>query len=369
MTLDESTFWNSNLHLFYKILFLIFKSFLRKVSAMTNLKQYYPMLRTKEQVRESISKNYDVNRIFLNMSPENRDRFVDICSGNRGVRILYDAYFKEIFNPDIDPQRLIRLLSLLLNKKITEIRSLRNTSSLIEDNRTLMILDIVVKLDDGSLVNVEVQKYGYDFPGQRAACYSSDLLLRQYGRIRNKSKKDFNYKNLSPVYSIIFMDTSPGEFRRYPSDYIFRSAQKTDPDINLEFLQYFIFIPLDNFLNSVKNKKQEGLPDLDAWLLFLSFDNPEDILYLTERNPEFIPMYEQLFTICSNEGRMLEMYSAELRMMDNNTVKLMIDKMNEKLDEKDRELEAKDREIEANKHELEAKDREIEKLKAMLAEK
>ena len=104
------------------------------------------------------------------------------------------------------------------------------------------------------------------------------------------------------------------------------------------------------------------MSDLDAWLLFLSSDNPEDILYLTERHPEFIPMYEQLFAICSNEGRMLEMYSAELRMMDNNTVKLMIDKMNEKLDEKDREIEAK-------KHELEAKDRELEKLKAMLAEK
>lgn len=207
-------------------------------------------------------------------------------------------------------------------------------------------------------------------------CYSSDLLLRQYGRIRNENKKDFNYKNLSPVYSIIFMETSSGEFRRYPSDYIFRSAQKTDPDINLEFLQYFIFIPLDNYLNSVKNKKQEGLSDLDAWLLFLSSDDPEDILYLTERHPEFIPMYEQLFAICSNEGRMLEMYSAELRMMDNNTVKLMIDKMNEKLDEKDRELEAKkheleakDRELEARDYEIEAKDREIEKLKAMLAEK
>ena len=108
---------------------------------------------------------------------------------------------------------------------------------------------------------------------------------------------------------------------------------------------------------------------MDAWLLCLSSDDPEDILYLTERHPEFIPMYEQLFTICSNEGRMLEMYSAELRMMDNNTVKLMIDKMNEKLDEMGRELEAKDCELEADKRELEANRREIEKLKAMLAEK
>lgn len=44
-------------------------------------------------------------------------------------------------------------MSLLLDKKITEIRSMRNISSLIEDNQALMILDIVIKLDDGSLVN------------------------------------------------------------------------------------------------------------------------------------------------------------------------------------------------------------------------
>ena len=38
---------------------------------MTNLKKYYPILRTKEQVRESISKNYDVNRIHIQICSEN----------------------------------------------------------------------------------------------------------------------------------------------------------------------------------------------------------------------------------------------------------------------------------------------------------
>ncbi len=41
-------------------------------------------------------------------------------------------------------------------------------------------MDIVVELEDGSIANVEAQKIGYAFPGQRSACYSADLLLRQY---------------------------------------------------------------------------------------------------------------------------------------------------------------------------------------------
>ncbi len=33
----------------------------------------------------------------------------------------------------------------------------------------------------------EMQKVGYLFPGQRSACYSADLLLRQYKRIRGET--------------------------------------------------------------------------------------------------------------------------------------------------------------------------------------
>ena len=47
-------------------------------------------------------------------------------------------------------------------------------------------MDIIVETANGSVVNVEVQKIGYNFPGERAACYNADLLLRQYQRIRKE---------------------------------------------------------------------------------------------------------------------------------------------------------------------------------------
>ena len=42
------------------------------------------------------------------------------------------------------------------------------------------------KMDDGSIANVEIQKIPYAFPGERMSCYSSDLLLRQYSRVKEK---------------------------------------------------------------------------------------------------------------------------------------------------------------------------------------
>lgn len=65
------------------------------------------------------------------------------------------------------------------------VEALPNESR-IADETSLLILDILVRLEDGSLADIEVQKIGYKFAGERAACYSADLLLRQYKRMREE---------------------------------------------------------------------------------------------------------------------------------------------------------------------------------------
>ena len=95
--------------------------------------------------------------------------------------------------------------------------------------------------------NVEVQKIGYSFPGQRSACYSSDLLLRQYKRVKGEKKKAFSYKDIKSVYTIVFFETSIKEFHEYPQNYIHKFKQQSDTGLELELLQKYVFIPLDIF--------------------------------------------------------------------------------------------------------------------------
>lgn len=73
-------------------------------------------------------------------------------------------------------------------------------------------MDIVIELADHSVANVEVQKLGYMFPGQRSACYSADLLLRQYKRVKSEKGKAFSYRDIKKVYTIIFMSTVQKNF-------------------------------------------------------------------------------------------------------------------------------------------------------------
>ena len=155
--------------------------------------------------------------------------------------MLYDSFFKEIFDPDSKPERLEELLSLLLEQKVKILTVLPNDSTRIADESSLLIMDIVVRLEDGSIANVECQKIGYAFPGQRAACYSADLLLRQYKRVRGEKGKKFSYKDIKKVYSIIFYEQSPKEFHAFSANSIHRSKQQTDTGVEIELLQEFSF--------------------------------------------------------------------------------------------------------------------------------
>lgn len=157
-------------------------------------------------------------------------------------------------NPEYTPERLNDFLSLLLKMKVSVREVLPNDSTRITDESSLLITDLVVQLEDGSLANVEVQKIGYNFPGQRSACYSADLLLRQYKRVRGDKGKHFSYKDIKNVYTIVLFEQSTGDFHAFPNTYLHYFQHRSDTGLELELLQKFLFIPLDIFRENQHNK-------------------------------------------------------------------------------------------------------------------
>lgn len=127
------------------------------------------------------------------------------------------------------------------------IVSLPNDSTRIAAESSLLVLDIVIQLADGSIANVEVQKIGYAFPGQRSACYSADLLLRQYKRVKGEKGKLFSYKDIKKVYTIVLFEKSTSEFHQFQEIYLHLIKPQSDTGIQIELLQEYVFISLDIF--------------------------------------------------------------------------------------------------------------------------
>ena len=330
------------------------------------LQQYFPAIRTQEEIMEEITESERLWILWQNWNVDQQKEFLNFCTGIKGIKILYDSFFKEIMNPDTAPERLEKLLSLILGQKIRILKVLPNDSTRIADESSLVIMDIVIELADHSIANVEVQKLGYKFPGQRAACYSADLLLRQYKRIKGEKEKTFSYRDIKKVYTIIFYDHSPKEFHDFPEDFIHRSSQKTSTGIEIDLLQEFVFIPLDNFRRILHNK---GIRNkLDAWLTFLSVDDPEMIVELIRKYPQFRKYYEEIYQLCRNTEKVMNMFSKELQELDKNTVQYMIDEMQDVIDEQKKDLDKKQDVIDEQKKDLDKKQDVINEQKENLGE-
>ena len=337
------------------------KGAVRLPKSTSKLKQYFPMIREREDIKQEIYENPKLLEKYREWDEEQQGEFLDYCTGVKGVKILYDAFFKEIMNPENTPERLNELLSLLLGQSVTIKRVLPGDSTRLADEQSLLIMDILVELADTSLANVEVQKIGYSFPGQRSACYSSDLLLRQYKRVKGEKKKAFSYKDIKSVYTIVFFETSIKEFHEYPQNYIHKFKQQSDTGLELELLQKYVFIPLDIFRgiyhndgkSNGKNSANRCWNKTEAWLTFLSTDEPEIIIELISQYPEFKEMYEEIYVMCQNVEKVMEMFSKELIQLDRNTVQYMIDEMQDTIDVQKEELEAKQETIDTQKGELE----------------
>ena len=321
------------------------------------LQQCFPEIRTREAVIREISESEKLRSVWVKWNDQQQKEFLDCCTGAKGIRILYDAFFKEVMNPETAPERLEELLSLILCQRIRILKVLPNDSTRIADENSLVIMDIVIELEDHSIANVEVQKLGYKFPGERAACYSSDLLLRQYKRVKGEKGKKFSYRDIKKVYTIIFYEHSPAEFHRFPDQFIHRSSQKTDTGLVINLLQEYVFIPLDIFRGILHN---EGIKDkLDAWLMFLSVDEPEMIVKLITEYPQFKAYYGEIYQLCRNTEKVMEMFSKELQELDRNTVQYMIDEMQEVIDAQKKDLSKQREDLDKQQEVIDAQKKDL----------
>ena len=299
---------------------------------------------------------------FLDLPPRLREELLDFYTGQRGVKITYDPFFKFVFNPELHPERLERMLSEIMREKVKIRQVLSPESIRFHEGMSLVVMDILVELASGALCDVEIQKAPYAFPGQRAACYSSELVVRQYSRARHKAAAQnlpFSYRQLSKVYTIVILEKSSGEFSRYSDHYVHRASQVFDTGLSLNLLQEYIFISLDIFHNIVHEIKEE----MDAWLMFLSSDDPVDIARIITAFPEFSEYYRELAGFQEKPEELISMFSRVLAEMDRDEYFCMMEELKENvrsLSEQAQSLREQTRGLEDENRSLEDENRSLE---------
>ena len=323
---------------------------------------------TEEEVMRMIQKTPGLYSKYLELSETLKSEFLEFCMGERGLNLTYDPMFKAVFNPQQYAYRLEEFLSLCLGEEVKILHALPTESSRLTDEGSLLVMDLLVQLESGALADVEIQKVGYLFPGQRCACYSSDLVMRQYSLVRAKCREKnqpFSYQQIKKVYTIVLFQKSPKEFHKFPGKYLHHARQRFDTGLELDLLQEYLMIPLDIFLKSQQNIDKK----IEAWLTLIAADDMERIRKVLEAYPEFGEIYCQVFQFRRKVEELMGMYSDALRILDANTVKYMIEQQREEIEQQNERIEQQNETIEQQNEAIQQQKKEIDSVKQELSQK
>ena len=283
-----------------------------------------------------------------------KKRFDDYMTGKKTMPLTYDPFFKCMFHPDRHPDWLSHLLSAIIGEPVTVESVLPSENTAISID-SLLIMDIVVRLSDGSLANVEIQKIPYMFTAERISCYSSDLLMREYSRL--KKDKNFKYSDMKKVYTIVLYEKTEGDFKdpMLHGAYIHHGKTRFDTSLKLKLLQEYFLIALDVFCQNGytddKNSNaleteliatQNNIPEtgfatndlsmdsLDGWLSILTAETMADVEGVIRRYPWSEPIFREMSAYVNNPEEVILMFSEALKIADRNTVKYMIEELQDK---------------------------------------
>lgn len=266
----------------------------------------FPGFSTQEAVEKYFAGFPELHTAFRKLPLSVQNVFSDYATGKHGLPVTYDSVFQRIFKPDIHR----------------------------------------VRLNDGTYANIEMQKIGYQFPLSRADCYTSDAIMRQYVRLKNELGQKFNFMQMQKVYCIVLMETSPVPFHEFPDIYLHHRKSTFDSGIykNDSGLHEDIFICLDTF-RSIIHTIDKGSSMQDAWFTFLSATDLGTIHTLITSFPEFKTIYQEIADYFRDPKELMNMFSDELRIMDRNTERLMVNDLQNALIEKENLLSEQEQRI------------------------
>ncbi len=308
------------------------------------------------------------------------DRFNDYISRKKTLPLLYDPFFKKLFNGDEHKERLSRLVSSIIGQEVTVIDILPSESSSFEDS--FIIMDMIVRLSDGSIANIEVQKIASLFPGERLSCYSADAIMRQYHRLSSATStarysddisqdsdsistlghKTFSYKDMKNVHTIVLFENSNSNLINSdnPELYFHVGTTTFNTHINFPLLQKYHMISLDTFRKyrysdiikgNIDIKKcdydedvyEKPLTDqmLRGRLAFLSLfvtETVDEAIAIQNIFPELSEIFNEMNEYLARPEEMLGMFSEALRILNHNTAVLMVDEYRKKYQEMENNL-------------------------------
>lgn len=213
-----------------------------------------------------------------------------------------DYLFKRIFFDDSDKNIILKkLLQDCIgfdDKVVEDIILLDRTDDGENINDKTVVFDLNVKLNDGSLVNVEIQRSKQRHYAERSAFYTAR-------RLANQKIKGEDYSKLKDTVSLNILDFKMFDNNDFYNRYKLVNVETQEPltdIIKIDFLE----LPKLNEMNFNKHPKRA------LWVDFFNAQTKGELEMILEKDKTFEPITMKLVKL-SSDPSVLSQYELEER--------------------------------------------------------
>jgi predicted transposase/invertase (TIGR01784 family) len=207
-----------------------------------------------------------------------------------------DMVFKMLFGDKRNTKILVAFLEAILETKINDVALIDPILKKENEDDKLSILDVKAELENGEIVDIEMQARNLPDLRQRITYYSAGMIREQIG---NSGK----YTEIKPVISIIIVAKS----------LILESEKCHNVFSMLEKDEHFPFNNLQEIhildLSRIEKEKNETLSD---WLRFINSEKEEDFMRVAQKDKTIKLAFGELKILSADKSKKM-IYEAKLK--------------------------------------------------------
>ena len=225
----------------------------------------------------------------------------------RQLKVTNDYIFKKIFAKKGNESILKDLLNSILQIKIKSIEVIAdaNLERQLESNK-LGILDLKAKVDEDTIVNIEIQIINRYNMIERTLFYWSGLYY-------NVLQKGVDYKEIKKVIAINILDYN--EFEEGPYHEIAKLRREYLYKILTDKIEiHFIQIP------KFKKQRKDMKTKLDMWMDFISQIDEKEVKNAMSKNKEIKKAQEEYEYLTGDEEERRIAFLREKALRDENSI-------------------------------------------------
>ena len=219
---------------------------------------------------------------------------------NPRLKMKNDIMFKAFFSRKENEEFLKDMLEAILGKRI-KIKKVIHDARLeqLAKEQKYGILDLDVELEDGEIINVEMQLKNYYNIEERTTFYASKKIVEQLG-------PGTEYEKMKKVIVIAILDYSFLDVPEYLTETVRVAEKHRDYEINNNVRYYYI--ELEKFRKQNPNMKEP----LNQWLAFLDMERGE-LLEMAKKESKKIEKAVENYEVLTGDAEVKRL--AEIRLM------------------------------------------------------